>query len=359
MKSKLFLSLIALGSISLSGCYLDLGFLKIGTKVEEEGEEEQKPSGEEQGEKEGEGKEGEKETPTDPIEDYYKNYNLKLNGGRLEQELQKMCWDKHTGWVTYSQIQSYYATTSDHLSVDAIKEGSKVNQYFYTGKEATGYVSGSNREHVWPCANSGQLWTHTKPANGGFSPHYVDHSYYVGGGSDLFHVRPCEGNVNTARGNSRFVSFDHPEYIARKDEIVEYGEENGKWTIKLLGATPVGTGYEFASQSEPDDNMKGDIARLILYLYIHYNDRGITPDKEVVKGSSTKYTYKYKDMCGSLPLTNIMGYNDEERCQEVLMEWNELDPVSSIEQLRNNTVQKIQGNRNPFVDYPDLVNKLF
>ena len=350
MKSKLLLSLVAFGSITLSGCYLDLGFLKIGTKQEEQQEEKTEEEQQQQEEKQ--------DIPVVPVEQYYADYNLNLTGGRLERELQKMCWDKHVGWVTYSQIQSYYATTSDHLSIDAIKEGSKVNQYYYTGKEATGYVAGSNREHVWPCANSDQLWTHTKPTNGGFSPHYVDHTYYVGGGSDLFHVRPCEGKVNTARGNSRFVSFDDPEYVSRKSEVIEYGETNGKWNIKLLGATPLSTGgYEYADKAEPADEMKGDVARLILYIYIHYNDRGITPDGSVTKAG--KYTTKYSDMCGSLPLTQIMGYSEEDRCGEVLAEWNKLDPVSDVEKLRNDTVQKIQGNRNPFVDHPELVDKLF
>ena len=40
-------------------------------------------------------------------------------------------------------------------------------------------------------------------------------------------------------------------------------------------------------------------------------------------------------------------------------EWNNLDKPSEVEKLRNTTVQKVQGNRNPFVDYPDLVEKMF
>ena len=344
MKAKLLLSLLALGSISLSGCYLDLGFLKIGTKPEEQESGDDLPE----------------ELPEVPVDEYYKSYNLNLQGGRLINELQKMSWETHKNWITYSQIASYYATTSDHLSVDAIKEGSKVNQYYYTGKEATGYVSGSNREHVWPCANSANLWTHDKPDAGDFNPHYVDFTYYVGGGSDLYHVRPCQGDVNTARGNSRFVCFDDPEYAERKDQVVSFGESSGKWELKLLGATPVGSKYQYANQCEPDDNMKGDVARLVLYVYMHYSDRGITPEGSVTKGSSkTTYTYKYSDMTGSLSLTNIMGYDSNDRCVETLIKWNKLDPVSSVELLRNETVSKIQGNRNPFVDHPELVEAMF
>lgn len=286
-------------------------------------------------------------------EGYYKGYDLTKTGGRLINELQKNCWDKHTQWVTYGQLNNYYNKTSDHESIEAIAKGSKTNQYFYTGKEAAGY---GTREHVWPCANSSGLWVHDKPQGGAFSPHYVDNTYYVGGGSDLYHVRTCNSDVNTARGNSRFVSFDSPEFINEKDSTVDVGESGGKWTIKLYGASKSSAGkYEFASRSEPADQMKGDIARIILYIYVHYSERGFTPSGGVTKGGKT---FEYSNMTAALTLTSIMGYDSEERCKEVLKEWNKLDEPSQVEKLRNDTVQKIQGNRNPFVDHPELVDKI-
>ena len=102
--------------------------------------------------------------------------------------------------------------------------------------------------------------------------------------------------------------------------------------------------------------MKGDVARILLYVYVHYSERGITPEGGVTSGGNT---FTYKDMVGSLSLTQVMGYSTEQRCQEKLAAWNELDPPSEVEKLRNDTVQKIQGNRNPFVDYPELVNQMF
>ena len=197
---------------------------------------------------------------------------------------------------------------------------------------------------------------HDKPQGGAFSPHYVDNTYYVGGGSDLYHVRTCNTDVNTARGNSRFVSFDSPEHIGDKASTVDVGESGGKWTIKLFGAKTTSAGkYEFATKSEPADEMKGDIARIILYLYVHYSERGFTPSGGVEKGGKT---FAYSGMTAALPLTSIMGYDSEERCKEILKEWNKLDAPSEVEKLRNNTVQKIQGNRNPFVDYPNLVDQI-
>ena len=299
------------------------------------------------------------EDETEVVDKYYKDYNLNRTGGRLIQELQKMCFDKHTNWVKYGQLASYYVKTRDHNSSDAVSDGSSGFQLFYTASTVTAYTSSQNREHVWPCANSAGLWTHDAPEAGKFSPHYVDKSYYVGGGSDLYHVRPCDGDINTARGNSQFCDFDDPEY-AGYDEgegIVSLTDKGGLYPIKIYGADKTAAGkYEFASRAEVADQMKGDLARIILYMYVHYQERGDTPSGYV---TSSNYQYKYTDMTGALSLKAIMGYDDEERCREKLIEWNQMDPPSEVEKLRNQTVQKIQGNRNPFVDHPELVAQMF
>ena len=294
------------------------------------------------------------EVDTEVVGSHYQGYDLTKTGGRLLLELQRYCFDKHTKWITYGQLNSYFSKTSNRNSAEAVSDGSNLNQYFYTGKEASGI---GTREHVWPCANSGSLWVHPEK-NAPWSAHNVDYNYYVGGGSDLYHVRTCNTKVNTARGNSKFCSFDDAEYTDKKSLTVEYGENGGKWNIKMLGASELsGGGYEYADRTEPDDHMKGDIARIALYVYTHYMDRGITPEGEY-KPTGSSYSYSYSDMTGSLPLTQIMGYPTEERCLEVLKAWNKLDAPSTVEKLRNDTVQKIQGNRNPFVDFPNLVDQL-
>ena len=283
---------------------------------------------------------------------YYKETNLELSGGRLENELQKMCFTKHVNWVTYGQVNSYYTKTATHESVEAIAKGSKTNQWFYTGKEAAGT---GTREHVFPCANSGDLWNHDNKEQ---NVHNVDLSTYIGGGSDLLHVRTCNSAVNTARGNSKFVDFDDDEFESKRNGVEEIGENNGKWTLKIQGHSTTGGGAkQYAQLAEPADEMKGDIARIVLYVYIHYADRGLTFEGSKTSGN---LTYNYSDMVSSkLSLTNIIGYDSLEKCKEVLKAWNKLDPPSKVEYVRNDAVQKIQGNRNPFVDYPDLVDKIF
>ena len=44
---------------------------------------------------------------------------------------------------------------------------------------------------------------------------------------------------------------------------------------------------------------------------------------------------------------------------ELLMKWHNQDPVSEREIKRNNEVAKIQKNRNPFIDYPELVDYIW
>ncbi len=72
----------------------------------------------------------------------------------------------------------------------------------------------------------------------------------------------------------------------------------------------------------PKDDYKGDVARIIFYLMVRYAQAD---------------SYSFTSIAQSL---------------DVLLAWNELDPVSVHEQNRNEYIAKIQGNRNPFIDYP-------
>lgn len=97
----------------------------------------------------------------------------------------------------------------------------------------------------------------------------------------------------------------------------------------------------------PLDNVKGDAARIVMYVYTHYN--------------STSKVYGTVDSRGSGPLsfTNIMAPSSESAAIELLLEWNELDPVDEIERTRNEAVYDIQGNRNPFIDHPEYASAIW
>ena len=151
-----------------------------------------------------------------------------------------------------------------------------------------------NREHVWP------------KSLGGFET--------SGPGADLHHIRPTDNKVNSTRGN------------------LKYGNVNGgKSAIGGNAASGVLGGYSGSGYFEPLDNVKGDVARICLYVYVRYG------------GSYSK--------CSSI--TNVFQSVD------VLLEWCAMDPVDTWEMGRNEVVENYQGNRNVFIDYPELAWALF
>lgn len=294
------------------------------------------------------------------VETYYKDCNFTYAGDRLAMELQRHTFVKHKKYILYSQFNGYCSRKTDSSgkvtqnSIEAASDGSAQNEWFYTGKVAGGY---GQREHVWPCASSATLWVHDK----GAGSYYVDGTGYFGGGSDLYHVRTCNGPVNNFRGSSTFVDFDDPEFESIRDQVVTKGESGGKYELKGQGGK-IPTEGNYANKCEPDDNMKGDVARVVLYVWLHYTDRGdsVLPSsgQATAEVGSKKYTKNYSELVGNLSLRSIMGYDTIERCKEKLLEWHTMDKPSAVEKLRNDTVQRIQGNRNPFVDHPELVAKV-
>ncbi len=240
----------------------------------------------------------------------------------------------HTKYVTYSSYSSYEATGSGKTPIDADPSDTSKIVDFYTGKKYSSYGSGMSREHVWACANSAGLWTH----NSSDGSHYVDGSGYKGGGSDLYHIRPAESAVNTRRGNAKLYEF--------KASDVQYTYPGYETPYKIK----VDSDGDFATKFEPADEIKGDMARIIMYVYAHYANIG----------DNTEASETVRSYLGALDIKNIFNsaYTLAE-VREILVRWNESDPVSEIEKLRNDTVEKIQGNRNPFVDHPEYIRRIW
>lgn len=139
--------------------------------------------------------------------------------------------------------------------------------------------------------------------------------------SDLFHLYPTDGWVNNKRGN------------------LPYGEVgNASWTSQ--NGSKVGTcttsGYS-NTVFEPIDAYKGDLARSYFYMCTRYMD------KDFDQASPSMFT----------------DGNLKPWVLAMLIRWHNDDPVSQKERDRNNAVYAIQHNRNPFIDYPELVGKIF
>ena len=90
---------------------------------------------------------------------------------------------------------------------------------------------------------------------------------------------------------------------------------------------------------EPADIYKGDFARSYFYIATAYED--------------------YASLWNSPMMQNNTWPVWQSWALQLLMEWNKNDLKSTREEERAEAVYKIQGNRNPFIDYPDLVDYIW
>ncbi len=171
-----------------------------------------------------------------------------------------------------------------------------VDQGGSAGSEGTGY----NREHSFPAS-----WF------GSNAPMYTD----------LFQIYPTDNDVNNRRGNYPYGEVTSPTWTSLN------GCRLGPCTY------PGYTGVVF----EPIDAYKGDFARTYFYM-------------------STRYYTEDSSWPGS-PMVN--GSQLQPWAEAMLLEWNAQDPVSQKEVDRNEAIYAIQGNRNPYIDRPDFVQKVF
>lgn len=206
----------------------------------------------------------------------------------LLQSLRKLMTDTHTKTSSYPDCRDM-ATKTD------CENGNGKVTLIYTSYSATmNEYNGWNREHVWP------------KNLGGFNT--------SGPGADLHHIRPSDASVNSTRGNKK------------------YGYANGG--TEKYGSNPASGclgGYYNSTYFEPLDNVKGDVARICLYVHVRYGGEWSQCSK----------------------ITNVFQSVD------VLLEWMAIDPVDTWEMGRNEVVAAYQGNRNVFIDYPELAWTLF
>ena len=149
-----------------------------------------------------------------------------------------------------------------------------------------------NREHVYPKSLG--------------NPNLSD----VGAGADAHHLRSCDVDRNANRGNSKF------------------------------GVGSGNSGY-FNSFWYPGDEWKGDVARIMMYLYLRYPTQ--CPPTNVGTGEVVTTD------------TSMM---------QLFLQWNAEDLVSEFEDKRNNYLGNTsnaygQGNRNPFIDNPYLATLIW
>lgn len=149
--------------------------------------------------------------------------------------------------------------------------------------------------------------------------------------SDLFHLYPTDGFVNNQRSSYPFGECANGTYL----------DANGtNRPLGKLGYCTFPSSYT-GKVFEPDDEYKGDFARSYFYMAVRYYDKGFS-------------SYS-GGMCGE---ENYLAFKDW--AVELLMKWHRQDPVSPKEIDRNNAVKLTnQGNRNPFIDHPELAEHIW
>ena len=232
---------------------------------------------------------------------YYESCNG-LSGEALRAELHNIIKDH----------QSFSYTTTKTILREADEDYNNPDNIIlvYTGNSIDKFDFASNfepdfwnREHVWP------------KSHGDFD---AGDPFEVPAYTDAHNLKPVDHSMNTLRGEKDF--------------------ENGGDVV--YNGSSLTDCFSTNSTFEPRDEVKGDIARMIFYMDLRYEGGSGEPNLVVVEGLTT---YPNPQI-GSL---------------STLLEWHEQDPPDAFEKRRNDVIFKWQGNRNPFIDYPEFVNYLY
>lgn len=191
-----------------------------------------------------------------------------------------------------------------------------------------------NREHSWPKSY-------------GFPDDRSSNYPYT----DLHALFAADSSYNSSRSNLPFGTCDE---TCSERETEAYNGVGG-----TLGVYPGQSNWRRGSNTtgtwEVWRSRRGDIARAMFYMALRYEggnhgatghaepDLKLTDDLELIAGSNT-------------------GENEQEAYMgrlSVLLQWHTEDPVDGRERQRNDVVYLNQGNRNPFVDFPEFVGVLW
>lgn len=192
-------------------------------------------------------------------------------------------------------------TTAGQKFVTCVYSG---ENYVYTEPFDYSYMS---REHSY-CHN----WMPTNPADGsGAAPNNFERKEY----NDQHHLFPTNQNdVNARRSNYPMGKV-----------VTQTGTYLGcKWGQDALGH------FVF----EPRDQHKGDFARAVMYIATCYNGQN--------DAFGVPQNWKFRN-----PISGTIAYGQD---QNILKTWHYQDPPDAYEIARNDFLDSLQGNRNPFID---------
>ncbi|NBL64223.1 T9SS type A sorting domain-containing protein [Flavobacterium sp. NST-5] len=236
-----------------------------------------------------------------PASPYYDGFNFQQTGINLRNALTTKITATHVNTISYDEarealkITDLESSTSNNVlllygwangSGDVTKDRTRSKSNFGGGNGQW------NREHTYAKSQG-------TPALGTSGP-----------GADAHHLRASDVRRNGNRGNKDFAAGQGFS-----------GDVSGGWY--------------------PGDEWKGDVARMIMYMYVRYGNRCLPTN--IVSGSRNSID------------SNMVN---------LLLQWNAEDPVSEYEDRRNTYLGNAsntygQGNRNPFIDNPYLATMIW
>lgn len=267
------------------------------------------------------------------------------------------------GVTPQSEFPTYYKNLDGKSGADLFSAVTTVTR---TGFKSLGYKglwAAYKITDVYPegHALAGKIWdmysgcefTYSKNQCGSYSDecdcynreHSIPKSWWGGGtsdqGCDIFHLVPTDGQVNNMRSNFAFGE------VTGKPSYEYDGAKKGTGASITIENTVAGS-YTISAPStvfEPVDEYKGDFARGYFGTLLSWPSVDMTQGEgsDIFSGTNTK--------AGNFGLAKY-GL-------ALLMKWHRQDPVSQKEINRNNGIQQTQGNRNPFIDYPELAEYIW
>lgn len=187
----------------------------------------------------------------------------------------------------------------------------------------TGVYSGFSRPAMSPEATPGSMM----PIN---AEHTVPQSFFAANAdqargvmkADIHHLFPTHKDPNEARGHDPFgeIEDDAPDtWIGvDADGSLYFDDTRPSGNLDRFAEDD---GHEF----EPPEGQKGNTARSVFYFYTMYPDTAVPLEQIAADGLA------------------------------VLYRWHREDPPDAAEIARNARAASCQGNRNPYVDHPDLL----
>ncbi len=233
---------------------------------------------------------------------YYSDVDLSLEQDALKSALAQKIIATHTNFLTYTPgiWEASKITDSDPDNASNV-----LLIYGYNDTDGN-HVTDRSRSKDLNGGNEGTDWNreHTYPRSLG-TPNLGSE----GPGSDAHHLRPSDVIMNSDRGNRKFI-----------DGSGNAGAISGGWY--------------------PGDEWKGDVARMMMYMYLHYGNRCLPTNVGIG--------------------TDVSSFDD---MIDLFLKWNAEDEVSQIEIQRNayhdSNDTYAQGNRNPFIDNPFLATRIW